>query len=198
MFIVLCIVFSCCGSGGADWANVASSGKCNWWNVTYLLDVASSNPLPLLPPPIPLHMLFKVRIWLLSNIHKCCIISNTHTHSMDTWTHIYTGMHTHTHVVCRVSGGEWRKLHWEVSECVCVCVDVREEEGRVSMWVWGEKREGYLCGCGGRHVMLESPVEYALIRTMMQQFKFLCPYMVTTSLSSDDLIASNSSLETTS
>ena len=28
--------------------------------------------------------------------------------------------------------------------------------------------------------MLESPVEYALIRTMMQQFKFLCPYMVTT------------------
>lgn len=46
--------------------------------------------------------------------------------------------------------------------------------------------------------MLESPVEYALIRTMVQQFKFLCPYMVTTSLSSDDLIASNSSLETTS
>ena len=43
--------------------------------------------------------------------------------------------------------------------------------------------------------MLESPVEYALIRTMVQQS---CVHMVITDLSSDDLIASNSSLETTS
>ena len=34
-----------------------------------------------------------------------------------------------------------------------ICVGVRGEEGRVSVWVCGcgrEKREEYLCGCEGR------------------------------------------------
>ena len=137
MFIVLCIVFSCCGSGGADWANVA--WKCNWWNVTYLLDVVPSNPLPLSPPPIPLHMLFKVRIWLLSNIHKCCIISNTHTQHGHMNTYLHGHAHTHTHTQsaeCPEGSGGNCTERW-----VSVCV---------SVWMWGKKRDACLCGCEGR------------------------------------------------
>ena len=57
-------------------------------NVTYLLHVTPSNPLPhpLSPLPIPLRSL---KIWLLSNIQQAYIHTYIHVHTFPRWSRIH-------------------------------------------------------------------------------------------------------------
>ena len=85
-------------------------------NVTYLLDVAPSNPLPhpLSPPPIPLQ---DHKIWLLSNIQQKHMPTTCSHHSIITQ---YAGVQYG--LIPRLSLPTIRERGNEVtSTCICIC-----------------------------------------------------------------------------